>query len=825
MFKPSNITIAAVMVTLNAALATFGALANYATVEEGRQIPAGLSFWRGDRLRLAADTPPLPRMLATMPVAITRPKSDLTFSPESYQRYHLGIDAEIRQKFYEKNIGSYELIIFMARMVNLFWWAIGAWLVLEWSRNTWGAGAGWLGLSLWCFAPNVLAFEMLASPELAAGVTFSATCYSFWRWQESATCVRATAAGCLLGVALLTDFAAMSLYIILPVAWVASRPPVGESTRRVAQLVLIGWLGLAILNLGYGLGGTASPLRDFAFASDLGGGTPARRSSPHEYARVGNRFASSWLGEIPIPLPADFVYGLDLRRQSAEQSWRQSDDRSWPGGSGQDPLMVAAARIPLGLWALLACATLGVMVSAERHERPGAATYLLLVLSGCTLAIASRFFFLSEKAYFLVFPMSLVLVDGLPRRLGRLRSLAWCLAAWVVVGGLATYPRCLNYLNEAVGGSHSVSAQARYASRADSGLDAVLLREWLESHRADWPVGVACDTVVDFRSFAIKTARPPIDPGPELSKIPGYTRAVGPKPGVYAIDALNLSRPRWRYFLDFEPTARLGLTTYIYRIERDAAESVRRRLGSPPLPEEGLASTPGDERGFVHKIYHDANGQDYNYAVFVPKDYSGDRPYPLIMMLHGYGDRGFDGRRFLKVGLPRAVEARKDTFNFFVICPEGHEGNWATDGDDARIVMQILEKTLEEYRIDRKRLYLTGVSSGALATWRFASRYPNRWAAIFPVATSECDPSQAAALRRMPVWCFHNFNDVMSPPEIPRRMIDAVEAAGGNPRYSEFVVLTDEEERTDPLIRKHNAWTKAYANEDLYDWLLENRLP
>jgi len=164
MVRPDRITIVIILTALNFALVAFGALTNSATVEEGRQIPAGLSNWKLGVFRLAADTAPLPRMLAVLPILPFGPKSDVTFSPESYQRYHKGIDAEIRQKFYDKNIRNYELLVFLARLTNLPWWAAGAWLIWRWSREAWGGESSWLGLVLWCFTPNVLAMEMLATP-------------------------------------------------------------------------------------------------------------------------------------------------------------------------------------------------------------------------------------------------------------------------------------------------------------------------------------------------------------------------------------------------------------------------------------------------------------------------------------------------------------------------------------------------------------------------------------------------------------------------------------------------------------------------------------
>jgi predicted esterase len=839
MLKFNKITIVTIFAIANFALVSFGSLSNFATVEEGRQLPAGLVHWKAGRFRLASDTPPLPRALAVLPILAWDPKADLTFSYEDYQKYQPEVDAELSRKFYEKNIKNYNFMLFLARLANFPWWLAGAWLIRRWSREVWGEGAGWLGLTLWCFAPNVLGLEMLATPDFAASVAVLAASYASWRWLDSSSWVTALVAASLLGMAALADFAALALFILLPAAWLAHdlpprggarpRAPHGWETRGV-DLLLIVLFGFFVIHAGYFFSGVANRVRDFSFVSQSLGGE-ATTAAPHEYARSGNKFGATWLGALPVPVPTDYLYGIDLRRHAME---RQRDaawgaDRARPQGRGHEAAWVAAATVPLGVWALIAWGTLLTLRVVRREGRTGAAFFLVFVFGVLSLLILSGSFIFRPKGYFVVFPLALIMIDGLGRPRGRRLSpesaLAGSLTAWAVVAGLVAYPHDLNYLNELVGGSSSVAAQARYAVAADCGLDGSRLREWIDNHPADRAIGVACDSVADLRAFGIKPTWPPINPGPELARSPSYTRTIGPFPGVYAVDALNVSKPRWQYFLQFEPVQRLGLSTFIYRISSGGAEAVRRRLGFPPLPTELAAHGREGEYGFRHFVHHDPSGQDYNYAVFVPKDYAGDKDYPMILMLHGYGDRGFDGSRFLKVGLPRAVEARKEAFSFFVICPEGHEGNWAEGGDDARIVMELLSETQKRFRIDPKRVYLTGVSSGAAATWRFAARFPDRWAAIFPVATSECDPEQGPALKDVPVWCFHNYNDVTAPPNIPRRMIEAIEHAGGHPRYTEFVVLSDEEERTDPLIKKHNAWTKAYATEELYDWLLENRLP
>lgn len=830
--RPSATGVAITLGVVNFALLTFGSLSNFATLEEGRQIPAGLAHWKSRSFQLGSDTTPLPRLIAVLPILASNPDVDQTFAFESYQRHHAGIDRELSQKFYTKNIAVYTDMLFKARLLNFAWWCLGAWLIVRWSRDAHGKDAGLLGLALWALSPTVLGLEMQATPELPASVAFLAASYSFLRWLEQPTRGRAAAAGVALGVAQLTDFAALTLFAVLPAAWTAVRRLLPSSPRlrhRDVQLAAIAAVAMVMVDMGYFCTGVGTTLGDLDFASSVLG-NPGAASSREP--KPGGRFRGSWVEALPTPIPADYLQGIDQRIQEAEARPTPAPGDRDPNSPGRRRVAVArlAATVPLGAWGLFAWTSVLALSNGRKHGWGLASGFLWAALAfGAAAILAWSPPILRPRSYALLIPLALVAIDGLSRFLRRgslvAGAVAGAFAAWAVAGGLAAYPRSIGYLNEAVGGTWSPAAQAAYASASDGGQDMALLRGWLEERRDQGPVGVACDSVMELKEFAVRHGRPPINPGPELANDVSYTRIVGPSPGVYAIDAQNLSRPRWRYFLEFEPAERLGASTFVYDIDRDGAEAVRRKIGLPPLPPTLPAEGRGSEYGFLRRVHRDPDGKEYNYAVFVPKDYTGDRPYPLIMMLHGYGDRGFDGRRFLKVGLPRAVEARKDSFSFLVVCPEGHEGNWAEGGDDARIVMEILTRTADEFNVDARRLYLTGVSSGAAAVWRFASRFPDLWAAIFPTATSDCDPDRAAALKDTPIWCFHNYNDDSAPPRIPRKMIEAIEAAGGRPRYTEFVVLPDDDKRLDVRINRHNSWTKAYATEDLYDWLLENKRP
>jgi predicted peptidase len=234
-----------------------------------------------------------------------------------------------------------------------------------------------------------------------------------------------------------------------------------------------------------------------------------------------------------------------------------------------------------------------------------------------------------------------------------------------------------------------------------------------------------------------------------------------------------------------------------------------------------LIATAGCSRprtGFLSRAFKDAKGQTSRYALFVPHDYSPERPVPVILFLHGGGEAGTDGQKQTEVGLGPAVRARAATFPFLVVFPQAQErvpatfGTWLPGQPDGDRALAILDEVQEEYSTDRKRVYLTGISVGGFGTWQLAAAYPDRWAAIVPVCAIG-PRTKVDALKRIPCWCFHDDADGNVPVDHSRDMVNLLKEAGGEPRYTEY-----------PGVG-HDCWDKAYATDELYEWLLKQQPP
>ena len=228
-------------------------------------------------------------------------------------------------------------------------------------------------------------------------------------------------------------------------------------------------------------------------------------------------------------------------------------------------------------------------------------------------------------------------------------------------------------------------------------------------------------------------------------------------------------------------------------------------FGVPSSIQAGDAKT-----GFLPRVHKGADG-DSKYVLFVPHGYTGDKEYPLILFLHGAGERGDDGEVQVKQGIGNAIKFKggESKFPFFVIFPQCKKnGFWKSPDSDRALAM--LDTTMKEYKIDNKRLYLTGLSMGGFGTWNLAASHPDKWAAIAPICFGG-DPATAEKIKHIPCWCFCGDKDSAKLLDGCRNMVKALQAAGGTPRYSEF-----------PFVG-HNSWDSAYVTPELYSWFLSHK--
>jgi predicted peptidase len=236
------------------------------------------------------------------------------------------------------------------------------------------------------------------------------------------------------------------------------------------------------------------------------------------------------------------------------------------------------------------------------------------------------------------------------------------------------------------------------------------------------------------------------------------------------------------------------------------------------------------ETGFLDRSVT-VDGVAYRYQVYVPANYTPEKEWPVVLFLHGAGERGDDGLLQTQVGLGAAIRRHADRFPGIVVFPQARPSEvWS--GEMERQALRALDQTMREFRADPRRVYLTGLSMGGYGTWSIAARHPGRFAALVvvcggirrpngsslpldaPGAASSADPYAEYAKRigSTPVWVFHGAADPVVPVTESRSMVEALRSAGGNVRYTEYEGVG------------HNSWDPAYAEPELASWLFAQRL-
>jgi len=197
-----------------------------------------------------------------------------------------------------------------------------------------------------------------------------------------------------------------------------------------------------------------------------------------------------------------------------------------------------------------------------------------------------------------------------------------------------------------------------------------------------------------------------------------------------------------------------------------------------------------------------------DYLLHLPTDYDPEGAgHPLILFLHGAGERGDDINDVKKHGIPKVAEALGD-FPFIAVSPQCAERSWWTNELEA--VEALLADVVRTHNVDESRVYLTGLSMGGYGSWALAIRSPGLFAAVAPICGGG-DPGEVGALRDVPVWNFHGAKDSVVAPEQSQAMVDALRAAGGDVKYTVYPEA------------EHDSWTATYNNPELYAWFLSHR--
>ncbi|HPU34142.1 MAG TPA: PHB depolymerase family esterase [Phycisphaerae bacterium] len=195
------------------------------------------------------------------------------------------------------------------------------------------------------------------------------------------------------------------------------------------------------------------------------------------------------------------------------------------------------------------------------------------------------------------------------------------------------------------------------------------------------------------------------------------------------------------------------------------------------------------------------------YLLYLPEGYDKDpdKKWPLILFLHGAGERGDNLEKVKIHGPPKLVEHGRK-LPFIVVSPQCPADSWW----EPVSLNALLDEVQDRHRVDPDRIYVTGLSMGGFGTWDLATRYPERFAAIAPICGGG-NKLLVGRIKNVPVWAFHGDADPVVPVKRTDEMVEALKRAGGNVKYTCY-----------PGVQ-HDSWTATYNNPELYEWFLSHK--
>jgi len=567
-----------VVMVIHAALLAVQSYCNAPNLDESAHLPAGYSHWEFGNFTLYRVNPPLIRMWAAVPLLIDRPQTDWTnFSDTPFSRAEFSVgrvfnDANGLQAFWYFSLARWTLI-----PVSL----LGAWVCYRWSSELFDYNTGIVAVTLWCFCPNLLTWGASITPDMGSAAFGVLASWRFWRWLKQPSWKNAAIAGFTLGIAELTKTTWIILFGLWPMLWCVWRftpKPSETAFPPFRQLCLIPCLALYLINLGYGFEKTGLPLKDFTFISETLGGEGAHDDG-------GNRFKDSWVGNIPVPVPANYLRGIDVQKYDFERGkWSYLRGEQKQGGWWYYYLYAFVVKTPVGFLMLVGVSA-GLFVTGRRY-RASWRDELLLVIPGLAILVLvssqtgfNRYlrYILPAFPFVYIFASRAAIVFQQNKRL--LSTTLAVLVSAGVASSLSVFPYSMSYFNYAVGGPMGGKYHLLDAN-IDWGQDLLRVKEWVDNHPDAKPLHTGLFSFVPLKAAGIESK--PIPRPDNSGRLPALD------PGWYVISVNELmgyrhygsNRPECMQFQKMDPVDMIGYSTYIYHV--DAAGSAELKTTEGP---------------------------------------------------------------------------------------------------------------------------------------------------------------------------------------------------------------------------------------------------
>lgn len=537
------------------------------TIDEFAHLPAGYVYLKKHDFSLYHKNPPLIKMMSALPLVLLSPKIDFEWRWDRNNDWAPWIFGKY---FMENNRADYEDIFFWGRIPVMFLSLLLAWFVYKWANELYGKRSALLALFLYLFSPNIIAHSSLATIDIGASFFILVAMYSFLAFLKKPAWKNIVISGVVLGLAQLSKFTAIFLFIMLPlcgmlfIAWKKRYDDSIFLLPLTAKKILSGWkallvsislifiLGLVVLNAGYGFKGSFETLKDYQFQSNFF-----------------KEIADSGLSGVPIPLPFDYLSGFDDQKNDVEfGEFPNFFMGKWSEKGWWYYLPFAfLVKTPLALSVFLLFLLFSYAFKKERLK----VDELFLIIP--ILLLFFVFAFLSNLnigiRYLLpLFPFLFILISKILQegsKVGHIKIiLIILLAGWYAYSSLSVFPHYLSHFNELVGGPKN-GYKYLIDSNIDWGQDLKGLKKYMDKQGIKH-IKLGYFGSVDPEIYGISYEIPRAHPERGVYAISASYLQGLPYPIIYGRRIISIKKGYFSWLNQFEPVANIGNSILIFRL-------------------------------------------------------------------------------------------------------------------------------------------------------------------------------------------------------------------------------------------------------------------
>lgn len=524
-------------------------VSNSPTRNEVAHVPAGVTYLTTADFSLYNVNPPLTKVIQAIPLVLAGSNNEglLLVAQETGRRREFAAG----RAFAKENLSRHAYLIRLARLTGIFWALLGIFVLRKLCSVLYGRDAANFATILWCFSPNILAHASVATPDFPCAISFLCVSYVATKYVGSPTRYSAFQLGVSLGLAQLVKFTCLVLFpatiLFVTISFLKIRAAGLVKTPRtnlLVHLLVSIFASLAAINLGYLGEGVGTKLGDFDF-----------RSQSLSFKSISgfqeNLFSNSVLKSIPIPLPANYVRGIDAQQvhfQGEMESYLAGELRK--GGWWYFYIYAMFVKVPLGSLCLF-CISVPIAMKNTRIRQKAWVCWIPCVV--LFVVASSKAGFTMHFRY--VLPVIPLLIAGSSFILNCKSSLvqvtARLLLVSTILSSVVVSPFWLSYFNELAGGPKNGSRHL-IDSNIDWGQDLYRLRNWLYENENKEPIFVGYVNYVPIETILDK----------DVIKIPEDVTLL--VPGYYAIDIESRIVRGHSYFTEMQAVDRIGYSVNVY---------------------------------------------------------------------------------------------------------------------------------------------------------------------------------------------------------------------------------------------------------------------